>query len=371
MSKIKHFYTFTDLKKMKKTILLTLFFAFIITSIFGQTDMLLKEMKTAIDKNEHRFDMLEKKIDDVLWYHKVGDIAFIDKVIIVGTPPANEKKAILGFNNPLKFNAYVFIPKKTDVNKKYPLIVLVHGGVHGNFGTYHTHILRELMAQGYIVVAPEYRGSSGYGESFWKNIDYGGLEVQDSEASRSYMIENYSFIDKNRVGVVGWSHGGLIGLMSVFQYPENYSVCFAGVPVSDLVTRMGYQGESYHNLFSADYHIGKTATEDPEEYRRRSPVWHADKLKTPLLIHTNTNDDDVHVMEVESLIRALKAANKKIEYEIFKDIPGGHSFDRIDPKQSREIRLKIWVFLAKYLNPPYPMKNLKEMERASYVMIND
>ena len=332
---------------------------------------LIKELQATIDKNEHRFDILEKKIDDVLWYHKVGDVAFIDKVIITGPPPANEKNATLGFLNPLKFNAYVFIPKTTDVNSKYPLIVLVHGGVHANFTTYHTHILREFMAQGYIVVAPEYRGSTGYGESFWKNIDYGGLEVQDCDASREYMIENYSFVDKNRVGAVGWSHGGLIGLMSVFQYPENYSVCFAGVPVSDLVMRMGYQGESYQNLFSADYHIGKTVNEDPEEYRRRSPVWHVEKLKTPLLIHTNTNDDDVHVMEVEALIRALQAAEKEFEYEIYKDIPGGHSFDRIDPKQSREIRLKIWAFLAKYLNPPVPMKTLKEMERAAYVVVND
>ena len=358
---------------MKKFFIITGFVFLIISVSYGQTDstmILLKKLQNTIEKNEHWFDILEKKIDDVLWYHRVGDIAFIDKVIIAGPPAANVKNpTAMGVNNPLKFQAYVFIPKKTDVNKKYPLIVLPHGGVHGNFGTYHTHIMRELMSQGYIVVAPEYRGSTGYGESFWKNIDYGGLEVQDSEASRAYMVENYSFIDKNRVGVVGWSHGGLIGLMSVFQYPENYSVCFAGVPVSDLVSRLGYHDESYRKLFSANYHIGKTVNQNVEEYRRRSPVWNVEKLKTPLLIHTNTNDDDVNVLEVETLIRALKAEGKKFEYEIFKDIPGGHSFDRIDTKQSREIRLKIWIFLAKYLNPPAPIKNLKEMEKAAYVIV--
>ena len=81
--------------------------------------------------------------------------------------------------------------------------------------------------------------------------------------------------------------------------------------------------------------------------------------------------DDVNVLEVETLIRALKAEGKKFEYEIFKDIPGGHSFDRIDLKQSREIRLKIWSFIAKYLNPPSPMKNLKEMEKAAYVVVDN
>jgi len=350
-----------------------LFFIFLNINVLGQDNDFsnqLQELKNSVYSNEHRFDELNKKIDDVLWYQRTGDVAFIDKVIITGPPAKSKSPTALGAENPLKFHAYVFIPKGVDLNKKYPLIVLVHGGVHGNFGTYHTHIVRELMSQGYIVVAPEYRGSSGYGEAFWKTIDYGGLEIQDSEASRAYMVENYSFIDKNRVGVIGWSHGGLIALMSVFQYPENYKVCFAGVPVSDLVARMGYSDDSYRKLFSDDYHIGKTAREDIEEYRRRSPVWNVEKLKTPLLIHTNTNDDDVHVLEVETLIRALKAADKKFEYEIFKDIPGGHSFDRIDIKTAREIRLKIWIFLAKHLNPPNPVKNLKDMEKAAYLPLN-
>ena len=354
---------------MKKYILLLLF-VFSVSLVKGQESDLtnqLKELQKSIQAAEHRYDALEKRIDDVLWYHRVGDAAFIDKVIITGPPAKSKNPTAMGADNPLKFNAYIFIPKGIDLNKKYPLIVLVHGGVHANFGTYHTHIVRELMAQGYIVVAPEYRGSTGYGESFWKAIDYGGLEIQDSEASRAYMVENYSFVDKDRVGVVGWSHGGLIALMSVFQYPDNYKVCFAGVPVSDLVARMGYLDENYRKLFSDDYHIGKTVREDVEEYRRRSPVWHVEKLKTPLLIHTNTNDDDVHVLEVESLIRALKAEGKKFEYEIFKDIPGGHSFDRIDLKQSREIRLRIWTFLAKHLNPPSPLKNLRDMEKAAYL----
>jgi len=82
----------------------------------------------------------------------------------------------------------------------------------------------------------------------------------------------------------------------------------AGVPVSDLVARMGYKGPSYEALYAADYHIGKTARDNVKEYLRRSPVSHAGKLKTPLLIHTNTNDEDVNVLEVERLIAALKAA---------------------------------------------------------------
>jgi dipeptidyl aminopeptidase/acylaminoacyl peptidase len=181
------------------------------------------------------------------------------------------------------------------------------------------------------------------------------------------MLENYSFIDKNRVGIIGWSHGGLITLFNVFDHPKDYACAYAGVPVSDLIARMGYYTESYRELFSADYHIGKTAHENVAEYRKRSPAWNTHKFQnTPLLIHTNTNDDDVNVLEVEHLIKSLKAENKKFEYEIYQDIPGGHSFDRIDTKIAKEIRVKIYRFLASHLSPPKPIQSLQDLQKAGY-----
>jgi dipeptidyl aminopeptidase/acylaminoacyl peptidase len=341
------------------------------TALFSQeskdADRLEKLLDAKFEALDHRLDQLAKSVDDVLWFDRVSDVASIDKVFIVGPPPANVKNpTAMGAHNPLKFWAYIFAPRKLDHSKKYPLLVLPHGGVHADFTTYHTHIIRELVAQGYIVVAPEYRGSTGYGKSFYEKIDYGGLEVDDNHAARDYMIENYDFVDGSRVGAIGWSHGGLITLMDIFQHPKDYQVAFAGVPVSDLVQRMGYYDDDYRKEFSAPYHIGKTANEDVAEYRKRSPVNHVKDLNTPLLIHTNTNDDDVNVLEVEHLIEALKAAGKKFEYEIFKDAPGGHSFDRIDTKLAKETRLKIYNFLAKYLKPPTPFKSVEDLEKAAY-----
>ena len=327
----------------------------------------IKSLKNAGENLRHRLDMLQKKIDDIIWFQRVGDVAFIDKVYIASVPLRKEKNPTAqGAGNPVKFWTYVFVPKDIDTNKKYPLLVFPHGGVHSNLSTYYTHILKELMAQQYIVVAAEYRGSTGYGKSHYEKIDYGGLEVEDVYASRNYMIENYDFVDKNRVGIIGWSHGGLIALFNIFNHPDDYKVAFAGVPVSDLIARMGYKTQSYRDLYSADYHVGKTAYKDVEEYRRRSPAWHAHKLQTPLLIHTNTNDADVNVLEVEHLIKSLKAEGKKFEYEIFKDIPGGHSFDRMDTKVAKEIRLKIYKFLTKHLNPPKSITSVKEMIGAAY-----
>ncbi len=328
----------------------------------------VKDLQNQLNDLQHRFDRLEKMNEDLLWYQKVGDVAIIDKVYITGPPNPHFKNPTgMGVNNPVKFWSYVFIPKNINPNKKYPLLVFPHGGVHGDFTTYYQHIIREMMAQGYIVVAPEYRGSTGYGKGHYQKIDYGGLENEDVFASRKWMIENYSFVDKNRVGIIGWSHGGMIALMNIFEHPEAYQVAFAGVPVSDLIARLGYQTQDYRDLYSADYHIGKTVYEDVEEYKRRSPAWNAHKFKnTPLLIHTNTNDDDVNVLEVEHLIQALKAEGKKFEYEIYKDIEGGHSFDRIDTQIAQKIRVKIYKFLAKYLNPPKPIKSLPELKKAAY-----
>jgi dipeptidyl aminopeptidase/acylaminoacyl peptidase len=327
----------------------------------------LEDLKKSNERLNHRLDRLEKMVDDLIWFERLGDVAVIDKVYMYGPPLWKEKNPTgQGAGNPVKFWSYVFVPKGIDTSKKYPLIVFPHGGVHADFSTYYTHIVRELMAQQYIVVAAEYRGSTGYGKSHYEKIDYGGLEVEDVDASRAFMIENYGFVDENRVGIIGWSHGGLITLHNIFDHPDHYKVAYAGVPVSDLIARMGYKDQEYRDLYEAEYHIGQSAEANVEEYRRRSPAWRAHLLKTPLLVHTNTNDADVNVLEVEHLIQALKAEGKKFEYEIFQDIPGGHSFNRMDTKKAREIRVKIWKFLAGYLKPPKPIGSVADIDAAAY-----
>jgi dipeptidyl aminopeptidase/acylaminoacyl peptidase len=292
------------------------------------------------------FEVVIKKIDDVLWHLKVGDIATVDKVRIPSTQPARVKTPTApGAGNPLLFWAYTFVPK--NLKGKAPLLVWPHGGVHGDHATNMAHITRELMEQGYIIIAPEYRGSTGYGAEMYNQIDYGGAEIDDTKAARDWAVETMPEVDGNRVGIIGWSHGGFHALLNIFRWPEAYKVAYAGVPVSDLVQRMGYTGQGYRDTFAG--FIGAQPEDNPMEYRRRSPVYHADKLKTPLLIHTNTNDDDVNVMEVEHLIAALKAAGKKFEYKIYQDAPGSHHFNRIDTKAARQSRQEIYDFLARHL----------------------
>ena len=360
------------MKKLNTVLILTVVLnVFLSVDTNSQTDTILTSKIDSLLKYnqslEHRLDVLQKNIDDILWFERVGDVAFIDKVFMTGPPKWKETDTTdPAFGNPVKFWSYVFIPKDINFNKKYPLLVFPHGGVHSNFSTYYTHIIRELMYQQYIVVAAEYRGSTGYGKDHYEKIDYGGREIEDVDSSRKYILDNYEYVDPERVGIVGWSHGGLISLMNIFKYPQNYKVAFAGVPVSDLITRLNYMNEEYRELYSADYHIGQTVEENPDEYKRRSPVWNVERLQTPLLIHTNTNDEDVRFVEVEVLINALKTANKDFQYEIFNELPGGHSFDRQDTKLALSIRLKIYKFLAGYLKPPKPFNSIEEIRKAVY-----
>src|SRR3989339_551415 len=360
------------------TVILTLS-SVISISVFGQSvssitnksdSVLLKEilsLKKQLENNEHTYDLIIKKIDDISWFQKLGDLAYIDKVRLAGPPRWKPKSSDDKFaGNPLQFYTYVFIPKFVNPSKKYPLIVLPHSGIHADFSTYYAHIVRELISQGYVVVSAEYRGSTGYGRATYENIDYGGLENEDVLASRDYMIENYKIVDKSRVGIIGWSHGGMIALMNILKYPDMYNCAFAGVPVSDLANRLASHTPEYTANFTAQYHIGETIEENPEEYKRRSPSTYAKDLRKPLLIHTNTNDNDVYVEEVLLMIDSLKAHDKVFDYKVFQEIAGGHGFDRIDTKESTDIRFSIHKFLELHLTPPKPFKSAADMRKAAY-----
>jgi len=318
----------------------------------------IQERLRALEENLGFLEQrLTKHLDDLTWVRELDDIARVDKVRYTGPPPrVIPNPTGQGAGNPVIITAYTFIPKKYSSSGKMPLLVYVHGGVHGDFESSAVHMVREMVDQGYAVIAPDYRGSTGYGREFWRLIDYGGLEIDDVFAGKQWMLENYPNIDPERVGIIGWSHGGLITLMNIFEHPKDFNVAYAGVPVSDLVARMGYKSQSYRELFSAPYHIGKSADENVNEYRRRSPAWNAEKLQTPLLIHTNTNDEDVNVLEVEHLIAALKAAGKQFEYKVYQNAPGGHVFNRLDTKLAKDSRAEVYRFLAKYLNPPNAVK---------------
>lgn len=322
----------------------------------------LQKLESRLDNAQHRFDVLSKQVDDLLWYQKLGDIAEIQRVRYTGPPvyTANPKAQDAG--NAIVLAQYVFIPRNLDRSTKAPLMVITHGGIHWNLSTdWYATMVRELVEQGYVVVGPEYRGSTGFGEAFYHQLDYGGKEIDDVYLGSRWALEHYPFLDPARVGIFGWSHGGLITLLNIFQHPEGYKAAWVFAPVSNMAMRAGTKVRGTRGWASIDGYgapssIGAEAFENLREYVKRSPVYNADKLQTPLLIHGASNDSDVHGFEVQQLVDAFKARNKPIEYKIFSDPPGEHYFLFIDTPLARQARLEGYRFLARLLTPPRPPK---------------
>ena len=320
---------------------------------------------------KHHYQSLDKNDEEIMLFMRMSDVAYVDRVRLTGEPLRVKRESEAPFldslkDNRLVFYSYIFFPKNIKQGRKYPLIVFSHGGIHGTFATSYIHVLRELMAQGYIVVAPDYRGSIGYGKKFYEAIDYGGLENEDVLVARDYMVENYSVVDPERVGLLGWSHGGMISLMNILRYPDRYACAYAGVPVSDVAYRLSYQSPGYTNDFTAKYHVGATPEEAPEEYARRSPVSYAAQLEKPLMITTCWNDDDVSWTEVKRMFDALHAADKDFDYTVYPRMRGAHLFERTDEKEATDIRFKSYAFLAKYLRPAHPFKSIDDLRKAGY-----
>jgi len=251
---------------------------------------------------------LTRQMNELLWFQRLSNVALVDKVRFTGPPPGTTTPPPgplpIGWgggtgegspgSNEVVISALTFLPRSRGHWRKLPLVVLAHGEIHGNVATDEdAGVVRELIDQGYAVIAPDYRGSSGYGSDYWQQIDYGGLEIEDVQAARHWMLERHPEIDPKSVAIIGWSHGGLIALLTVFAHPTDYRACYAGVPVSDLEERVRIRGKDYEQLFAAPYHLGKTVAEAPEEYRRRSPAWNAEKLQVPLLAQAKTSDEDV------------------------------------------------------------------------------
>jgi dipeptidyl aminopeptidase/acylaminoacyl peptidase len=306
------------------------------------------EIRRLQTQQMHQGHQVRKDVDDWMWFSRMSDVARVDKVRFTSPkPPRMSNPTGQGYGNPLIMSAYTLTPLSIKPGQKAPLIVMVHEGIHSSFDTLQNlRSARELIAEGYVIVAPEYRGSTGYGGGFYDQIDYGGAEIDDTYASRNWAVENLP-VDPLKVGIIGWSHGGYHTLLNILTWPKAYQAAYAGVPVADLIARMGYKGDGYRATFES--FIGKTADQNVAEYKKRSPYSLAARLETPLLIHTTTNDEDVNVLEVEHLIDSLKAAGKKFEYKIYENAPGGHYFNRIDTPLARESRKDVVAFLAKHL----------------------
>ena len=173
---------------------------------------------------------------------------------------------------------------------------------------FHSLRPRGGRARAIVVIAPEYRGSIGYGKAFYDAIDYGGAEVDDVVTAVSVLRTRYPGVDPARIGIIGWSHGGLIALLAVFRNPTSFKAAAAIVPVANLFQRFAWKGEERLRAdIDPQNRLGGLPAERRAIYRDRSPLFHVDKLQIPLLVHIAENDEDVNIEEALPLVDALRA----------------------------------------------------------------
>lgn len=261
--------------------------------------------------------------------------------------------------------AYLFQPLQKRGPNGHAAMVWVHGGVHGDWGITMWPFVKEAVDRGYVVICPDYRGSTGYGEAHYKKIDYGGYEVDDVMSAVSY-LKTLTHVDQDRLGVMGWSHGGYITLFSVFRDETPFKAAAAIVPVTNLVFRLSYKGPGYQDDFATQERIQGLPFEKRDEYIKRSPLYHVDKLKTPLLVHVATNDEDVNFVEDQQIVDALRSRKPDLaETKVYVDpapwgASVGHAFsrrvdattlERVDSPAQIDSWNRTWTFFEWYLRP--------------------
>ncbi|HEY2855910.1 MAG TPA: alpha/beta fold hydrolase [Gemmatimonadaceae bacterium] len=238
----------------------------------------------------------------------------------------------------LEIPAYLFSPINKGA-KKHAALVWVHGGVHGDWSTGMFPFVREAVERGYVVLTPDYRGSTGYGDAYYKMIDYGGKEVDDVLSAVDY-LQTLPYVDMDRLGIMGWSHGAFITSHILFRGTIPFRAGAAIVPVTNLIFRLSDHGPGYQRDYAAQSGIRGLPFENPEEYIRRSPIFHVENLQVPMLVHVATNDCDVFFREDQQMVYTLRALKADLaETKIYVDPPYrpgaagcGHGFSRrVDP----------------------------------------
>lgn len=221
-------------------------------------------------------------------------------------------------------------PVDFQTGKKYPLIVEPHGGPAGTQQTRFNGTWQVYAGRGYVVFAPNFRGSDGYGKAFIEaNVGkWGVVDFQDIMSGVDYVI-SLGFVDPERMGVEGWSYGGYMSQFIV-THTDRFKAACPGAGMSNMIS---FYGTTDIQRFTTYYMTGHP-WQTFEIYRRSSPIFSIDKAKTPTLILFGEQDRRVPIEQGEQFFTALKQRGIHVEMVRYPREPHGftepnHQIDRI------------------------------------------
>jgi len=246
-------------------------------------------------------------------------------------------------------------PRDFDPARKYPLLVVIHGGPTGvdrpGLSADRYYPLQDFAAKGALILMPNYRGSAGYGEKF-RSLNVRNLGVGDYAdviSGVDYLIGK-GWVDKDRVGSMGWSEGGYISAF-ITTFSQRFRAVSVGAGISDWMT---YYVNTDIHPFTRQY-LKATPWDDPEIYKKTSPISYVKTAKTPTLIQHGGNDARVPLPNSYELYQALKDRGVPVKMVVYKGF--GHPIDK--PKQQRAVMEENWNWFCEWIWGEKPHANEK------------
>jgi dipeptidyl aminopeptidase/acylaminoacyl peptidase len=224
---------------------------------------------------------------------------------LLSLPPPNTENIQWISEDGLTIEALLTYPHPYEVTKKYPLLLVIHGGPMGCFdetflATPAIYPLAAFAAEGFFILRPNPRGSTGYGKAFRcaNYADWGGRDYLDLMKGVDFLVDK-GVVDPKKLGVMGWSYGGYMTAWTITQ-TSRFKAASIGAGLCNLVS---LQGTTDLHRFLEDY-LGDFKS-NQVLYEKRSPLHHADQIKTPCLIQHGMEDKRVPVSQAYELYHAL------------------------------------------------------------------
>lgn len=223
-------------------------------------------------------------------------------------------------------SAFIYVPYNMVRNGQNAAIVYVHGGPTAQTLNSFNRFIQHMVNQGYMVIAPNYRGSTGYGKEFQQAnlFDMGGGDLQDVLAAADF-IKQTGYLDPKKIVLMGGSYGGYMTMMGVTKAPDIWA---AGVPIVPFVNWFTEIENEDPVLQQSDLATMGDPEKNKDLYHDRSPIFFVDQIKAPLLLLAGGHDPRCPHEESQQVVDAVKKRGGTVELKIYEN--EGHGFARVE-----------------------------------------